>query len=67
MRLAPQSLFGRAAITIALTLLSFAVVSMGAVMYFIMLPMDKRYAEVLAAEFVSEAHDLQHLAEDRHE
>jgi two-component system osmolarity sensor histidine kinase EnvZ len=67
MRLAPQSLFGRAAITIALTLLSFAVVSMGAVMYFIMLPMAKRSADDFAAEFVSAAHDLQHLPEDRHE
>jgi len=67
MKWSPRSLFGRAALTIALTLVSFTIVSMAAVVYFIMLPMAKRSADDFAAEFVSAAHDLQHLPEERHE
>ena len=67
MRLRSTSLFGRTAITIAMTLLSFAVVSMGAVVYFVMIPMAKRSADDFAAEFVSAAHALQDLPEERHE
>jgi two-component system osmolarity sensor histidine kinase EnvZ len=67
LKLRPQSLFGRAAATIGLTLLAFTVVSMGAVMYFIMLPMAKRSADDFAAEFVSAAHALQDLPEEQHE
>jgi len=66
MKLLPRSLFGRAALTIALTLVSFTIVSMAAVVYFIMLPMAKRSADDFAAEFVSAAHDLQHLPEEQH-
>lgn len=66
MKALPRSLFGRAALTIALTLVSFTIVSMAAVMYFIMLPMAKRSADDFAAEFVSAAHDLQHLPEEQH-
>jgi two-component system, OmpR family, osmolarity sensor histidine kinase EnvZ len=66
MKVLPRSLFGRAALTIALTLVSFTIVSMAAVVYFIMLPMAKRSADDFAAEFVSAAHDLQHLPEERH-
>ena len=66
MKALPRSLFGRAALTIALTLVSFTIVSMAAVVYFIMLPMAKRSADDFAAEFVSAAHDLQHLPEERH-
>ncbi len=66
MNFAPRSLFGRAALTIALTLISFAVVSMVSVVYFIMLPMAKRSADDFAAEFVSAAHALQDLPEEQH-
>ena len=66
MKFAPRSLFGRAALTIASTLISFAVVSTVAMVYFIMLPMAKRSADDFAAEFVSAAHDLQHLPEEKH-
>ncbi len=66
MNFAPRSLFGRAALTIALTLISFAVVSTVAVVYFIMLPMAKRSADDFAAEFVSAAHALQDLPEEQH-
>lgn len=67
MRLRPTSLFGRTALTIAATLLSFTVMSMGAVVYFVMIPMAKRSADDFAAEFVSAAHALQDLPEDQHE
>ena len=66
MKFVPHSLFGRAALTIALTLISFAVVSMIAVVYFIMVPMAKRSADDFAAEFVSAAHALQDLSEEQH-
>jgi hypothetical protein len=42
MKLTSSSLFGRTAITIAVTLLLFTVVSMGAVVYFVLYPMAKR-------------------------
>lgn len=67
MRLRPSTLFGRTAITIALTLSLFTLVSMGAVMYFVMIPMAKRSADDFAAELVSAAHALQELPEERHE
>ena len=67
MKLTSSSLFGRTAITIALTLLLFTVVSMVAVVYFIMYPMAKRSADDFAAELVSAAHALQDLPEERHE
>ena len=67
MKLTSSSLFGRTAITIALTLLLFTVVSMVAVVYFIMYPMAKRSADDFAAEVVSAAHALQDLPEERHE
>jgi len=67
MRLRPSSLFGRTAVTIAVTLLLFTALSMGAVVYFVMIPMAKRSADDFAAELVSAAHALQDLPEERHE
>jgi len=65
-RLRPASLFGRTAITIAAAFLLFTFVSMGAVVYFVVIPMAKRSADDFAAELVSAAHALQDLPEDRH-
>ncbi len=67
MRIWPGSLFGRTAITISLTLLFFTVVSMGAAVYFIMVPMAKRSADDFAAIIVSAAHALQDAPEEQHE
>jgi two-component system osmolarity sensor histidine kinase EnvZ len=67
MRIRASSLFGRTAITIALTLMLFTIVSMGAVVYFVMYPMAQRSADDFAAELVSAAHALQDLPEERHE
>ena len=67
MRFRATSLFGRTAITIAMTLLLFTLVSMGAVFYFVMIPMAKRSADDFAAELVSAAHALQDLPEEKHE
>ena len=52
--------------TIGATLLIFTVVSMSAVVYFVMVPMAKRSAEDFAAEFVDAAHALQDLPEEQH-
>ena len=49
MRLRPTSLFGRTAITIAATLILFTIVSTGAVMHFVIIPMAKRSADDFAA------------------
>lgn len=67
MKLWPGSLFGRTAITIALTLFFFTVVSMGAAVYFILIPIAKRSADDFAAEIVSAAHALQDAPEEQHE
>ena len=64
MRLRPTSLFGRTAMTIAVTLALFTIVSMSAVVYFVMIPMAKRSAEDFAAEFVDAAHLLQDHSEE---
>ena len=66
MRLRPTSLFGRTAVMIAMTLLLFSVVSMGAVVYFVMIPMAKRSADDFAAELVSAAHALRELPSEEH-
>ena len=66
MRIRSTSLFGRMALTVGLTLALFAVVSMVAVIYFVMLPMAKRSAHDFAAEFVDAAHALQELPEEEH-
>ena len=66
MKLWPQSLFGRTAITIALTMSLFLVVSTALAFYFIIVPMMKRSADDFAAELVSAAHALQALPEEGH-
>ncbi len=66
MRLRPATLFGRTALTIATALLLFTLVSIGAVTYFVVIPMAKRSADDFAAELVSAAHALQDLPEGRH-
>jgi hypothetical protein len=58
LKLAPRSLFGRTAITIALTLLVFMAISMGAAVYFIAIPMAERSADDFAAVIVSAAHTM---------
>ena len=66
MRLRPTSLFGRTAMTIGLSLALFTLVSMATVVYFVVIPMAKRSAEDLAAEFESAARALQDLPEEQH-
>lgn len=66
MKLALQSLRGRAALTIALTLMLFMIISMSAASYFIFVPMAQRSADDFAAVVVSAAHSLQSLPEELH-
>ena len=66
MRVRPTSIFGRTALSIGITLLLFTLISMSAVLYFVMIPMAKRSAEDFAAEFVDAAHALQDLPEESH-
>jgi len=65
--LAPRSLLGRTALTIAATLLVFMIISMGAAVYFIFIPTAKRSTDDFAAVIISAAHSLQSLPEDMHE
>lgn len=62
----PQSLLGRSASTIALALLIFMLVSLGAAVYFIAIPMAKRSADDFAAVIVSAAHSIESLPEEMH-
>ena len=66
MNLRLQSLFGRTAATISLTLLAFMFVAVSAAVYLIYVPMTQRYADDFAAVIVSAAHSLQSLPEDLH-
>ena len=66
MRLIPQSLLGRSALTIALTLLIFMLVSLSSAVYFIAIPMAKRSADDFAAIIVSAAHSIESLPEEMH-
>lgn len=66
MRLWPRSLFGRTAVTIALTMLLLLAISTSAAVYFVVIPMAKRSADDFAAEVLSAAHSLQSLPEERH-
>jgi two-component system osmolarity sensor histidine kinase EnvZ len=59
-------LFGRTAVTIALTMLLFMAISMGTVAYFIYIPLAHRHADDFAAVIVSAAHSLQSLPEEMH-
>ena len=60
-KLLPDSLFGRTAITIALTLFVFLTVASAATVHFVFAPMAKRSAEDLAAEIVTAAQSLPYL------
>ena len=64
MKLVPRTLFGRSAITIALTLFVFMIVSLGTAVYFIAIPMAERSADDFAAVIVSAAHTLETLPEE---
>jgi len=66
LKLPPRTLLGRSAITIALTLLAFMIISLGTAVYFIAIPMAKRSADDFAAVIVSAAHSLQSLPEEIH-
>lgn len=62
----PRTLLGRTAITIALTLLLFMIISMSAAVYFIAIPMAERSADDFAAVIVSAAHSIQRSPEEMH-
>ena len=66
MKLLPQSLLGRSALTIALTLTVFVFVSLGSAVYFILIPMAKRSADDFAGIIVQAAHSIESLPEDLH-
>ncbi len=66
MKIAPRTLFGRSAVTIALTLVVFMIVSLGTAVYFIAIPMAERSADDFAAVIVSAAHTLETLPEELH-
>ncbi len=66
MKLVPQSLLGRTAFTIALTLMAFTIISLGAAVYFIAIPMAKRSADDFAAVIVSAAHSIESLPKEMH-
>jgi len=66
LRFQPRTLFGRSALTIALSLVVFMVLSLGSAIYFIAMPMAKRSADDFAAVIVSAAHSLQSLPEEMH-
>ncbi len=66
MKLAPQTLLGRSAVTIALTLLVFMIVSLGTAVYFIAIPMAERSADDFAAVIVSAAHTLETMPDELH-
>lgn len=67
MKLRPRSLFGRTAVTIALTLLTFVVISLGAMVYFIAIPMAQRSADDFSALIISSAQSFQMSPEDERE
>lgn len=66
MKRVPQSLLGRTAFTIALTLMTFMIISLGAAVYFIAIPMAKRSADDFAAVIVSAAHSIESLPQEMH-
>lgn len=61
----PRSLFGRTAITIAVALLLFMIISLGAMVYFVAIPIAQRSADDFAAVIVSGAQSFQSLPEDK--
>ena len=67
MKLTPRSLLGRTAVTISLTLVLFMVISLGAAVYFIAIPMAERSADDFAAVIVSAAQTLESSPRELHE
>ncbi len=65
MKLMPRSLFGRTAITIALALLLFMIISLGTMVYFITVPMAQRSSDDFAAVIVSGAQIFQKSTEEQ--
>lgn len=65
MKVLPRSLFGRTALTVAVTLLAFLVIALGTAVYFIEIPMAKRSADDFAALIVSSANALHELPEEQ--
>jgi two-component system, OmpR family, osmolarity sensor histidine kinase EnvZ len=57
----PRTLFGRTAATLALGLLLFQIATLGAIGYYILVPVGQQSAEDLAALMVLSAHTLQSL------
>ena len=66
MNLLPGTLFGRTAMTVAITMLISMFISVSAAVYFIMIPMTKRSADDFAAIIISAAHSLESLPEEMH-
>ena len=64
MKLLPDSLVGRTAITVALALLLYLAVAVSATIYLLFTPMAKRSAEDLAAEISTAAQSLPYLPEE---
>jgi two-component system osmolarity sensor histidine kinase EnvZ len=67
LKLIPRSLLGRTAVTISLTLVLFMVISLGAAVYFIAIPMAERSADDFAAVIVSAAQTLESSPGELHE
>lgn len=64
MNLLPQSLQGRTAFTVAISLFALLILSLGSAVYFIAIPMAQRSADDFAAIIVSSAHTMQSLPPD---
>jgi two-component system osmolarity sensor histidine kinase EnvZ len=64
-KLLPGSLFGRAAVTTAVTLLVFLVFIATVTVYLVFMPLAQRSAEDLAAEIATGAETLPHLPADQ--
>jgi two-component system osmolarity sensor histidine kinase EnvZ len=63
----PRSLFGRTAITIALSLLFFVIISLGATVYFVAIPMAQRSADDFSALIIASAESFQSAPDDERE
>ena len=67
MTLKPRSLFGRTAITIAFSLLFFMLISLGATVYFVAIPMAQRSADDFSALVIASAESFQGASQDERE
>jgi two-component system osmolarity sensor histidine kinase EnvZ len=66
LKIVPNSLFGRTAVTIALTLSAFLIISTAAIIFFVVRPMAQRSANDFAADIVSAAQSLRNLPVEQH-